>query len=122
MKFKEEDLYQYKAQVTRIIDGDTLDVNIELGFEISYKMRIRMYGIDAPESRTRNKAEKVKGLETKEWLRAKVEDKDIVIKTSKDRKGKFGRYLCILIVDGVDLNKQMVKLGLAKEYFGGKRK
>jgi micrococcal nuclease len=78
-----KDPYVYRIKsITKVVDGDTIDANIDLGFDISLTKRIRLAGIDSPESRTTNLKEKALGLESKEWLKKTLEDaKDILIKT-----------------------------------------
>ena len=119
----ENKLYHYSAEVTRVVDGDTVDAFVDLGFDMHSKQRVRLFGINTPECRTRNKEEKKAGLAAKarlvEMLR---ENKNkCVIKTRLDKKGKFGRVLGILYVNNCDLNTQLVKEGHAKKYFGGSR-
>ena len=109
-------MYEYRVKnVTKVVDGDTIDVDIDLGFNISYSQRVRLAGIDTPESRTSDKAEKVLGLESKEYLKYKLKDaKNIVIKTEKpDSSEKYGRILGWLYVDGntVSVNDQMIEEG-----------
>jgi len=87
-------MFEYRVkQITKIVDGDTIDVDIDLGFSISYSQRLRLAGIDTPESRTTDKLEKTLGLESKEYLKSKFKDaKDIVVKTEKpDSSEKYGR-------------------------------
>jgi micrococcal nuclease len=88
-------MYEYRCNVVKIIDGDTVDVDIDLGFGVwMRKQRIRMYGIDTPESRTRDLEEKKYGLAAKDFLTSLLDDEGgIVLKTHKDGKGKFGRIL-----------------------------
>jgi micrococcal nuclease len=88
-------MYEYRCNVVKIIDGDTVDVDIDLGFGVwMRKQRIRMYGIDTPESRTRDLEEKKYGLAAKDFLTGLLDDEGgIVLKTHKDGKGKFGRIL-----------------------------
>ena len=88
-------MHEYRCKVVKIIDGDTVDVDIDLGFGVwLHKERIRMYGIDTPESRTRDLEEKKYGLAAKDFLTGMLDDKGgIVLKTHKDGKGKFGRIL-----------------------------
>ena len=88
-------MYRYRCNVVKIIDGDTVDVDIDLGFGVwMRKQRIRMYGIDTPESRTRDLEEKKYGLAAKDFLTGLLDDEGgIVLKTHKDGKGKFGRIL-----------------------------
>jgi len=120
-------LYAYILSNIRVIDGDSIEATLDRGMGDSSRKIIRMYGIDAPESRTRNKEEKKKGLASKDWLlntitNAESDSIEIVIQSHKKGSGKYGRLLGTLIIDGEDINKSMVDLGLAKEYHGGKRK
>ena len=114
-------LHQYKAKCLRVIDGDTCDCLIDIGFKIFIKERIRFYGINTPESRTRDKAEKKRGLEVKEFVRIAIEGTDILLETHK--QGKFGRYLGTIYYgeENFNLNKELVDKGMAVSYFGGKR-
>ncbi|RLI60433.1 MAG: hypothetical protein DRO67_09050 [Candidatus Asgardarchaeum californiense] len=119
-------LYKYKAKVLRVVDGDTIDVLVDLGFDTFKKERLRLYGIDTPECRTRNLKEKEKGLAAKAFVIDKICDKEIMIST--EEKGKFGRYLALVYYkhdsnDGlyVCLNEELVEEGYAKRYLGGKR-
>ena len=106
------------SKVTKVVDGDTIDVIIDLGFVIMYKSRVRLFGIDTPESRTRDKVEKKYGLLAKEFLKSHLKGK-IVIKTHKDSEtGKFGRILGEIFVDGININELMCKKGHAVEYHG----
>ena len=88
-------MYEYRCNVVRVVDGDTVDVDIDLGFGVwMRKQRIRMYGIDTPESRTRDLEEKKYGLAAKDFLTGLLDDEGgITLKTHKDGKGKFGRIL-----------------------------
>jgi micrococcal nuclease len=116
-------MYEYRVKkLTNVVDGDTIDVEIDLGFNVSYAQRVRLAGIDTPESRTTDKAEKVLGLESKEYLKSKLKDaKLIVIKTEKpDSSEKYGRILGWLYVDGntISVNDQMIEDGYAWGYLG----
>ena len=88
-------MYRYKVEVTRVVDGDTVDVDIDLGFGVwLHKERVRLYGIDTPESRTRDLEEKKYGLAAKKFLTGMLDDPaGITLKTHKDATGKFGRIL-----------------------------
>ena len=88
-------MYEYRCKVVHIVDGDTVDVDIDLGFGVwMKKQRIRMYGIDTPESRTRDLEEKKYGLAAKAYLTGMLDDEaGIILKTHKDAEGKFGRIL-----------------------------
>jgi micrococcal nuclease len=112
----------YVKKVTNVVDGDTIDVDIDLGFDISFSSRVRLAGIDTPESRTSDKAEKILGLESKEYLKSKIKDaKSVVIKTEKmDSSEKYGRILGWVYLDGsgVSINEQMISEGYAWGYMG----
>ena len=112
-------MYEYNCQVTRIVDGDTIDVILDLGFKILYKSRVRLFGIDTPESRTRNKDEKARGKMASKFLEDSIAFGNVVIRTElKDSRGKFGRVLGTVVVDGVDINQAMCNAYLAVPYFG----
>jgi micrococcal nuclease len=116
-------MYEYFVrEVTKVVDGDTIDVIIDLGFSISYSSRVRLAGIDTPESRTRDKEEKILGLEAKKHLADRLKAaKRIVIKTEKlDSSEKYGRILGWLYLDGetTSVNNQMIQKGYAWGYLG----
>jgi micrococcal nuclease len=116
-------MYEYRVKkLINVIDGDTIDVDIDLGFDISLLRRVRMAGIDTPESRTTDKAEKVLGLESKEYLKKIMKDsKSIVIKTElPDSSEKYGRILGWVYLDGAtkSINEQMIEDGYAWSYMG----
>ena len=121
--------YVYKCKVTRVVDGDTVDADIDLGFNLVHRDRIRMVGIDTPESRTRNKVEKALGLASKARLKALISSaeslggkrgkKNIYLQTSKDGKGKFGRILGTIWVNGENVNDILIAENHARPYFGG---
>jgi len=116
-------MYEYHVKkVNNVVDGDTIDVDIDLGFDISFSSRVRMAGIDTPESRTKDLAEKKLGLEAKEYVKSKIKDaKEVVIKTEKmDSSEKYGRILGWLFLDGskVSVNEQMIADGYAWGYLG----
>ena len=111
-------MYEYNCKVKRVVDGDTVDVVIDLGFDIHFATRVRLYGMDTPESRTRNKDEKVRGYMSKDFLEEWMEKDDVIIRTRRDKKGKFGRVLGEMIVRGENINKLMIKECLAVEYCG----
>jgi len=92
-------MHEYRVKIVRVVDGDTVDVDIDLGFGVWLKNeRVRLLGIDTPESRTRDKEEKVYGLKAKEFLKEQLK-KGAILKTHKDGKGKFGRILGEFIVE-----------------------
>ena len=99
-------MYEYACTVDRVVDGDTVDVVLDLGFDVSFFSRVRLYGIDTPESRTRDKDEKARGLISKKFLQEALADQEVVIKTKlKDSRGKYGRVLGELWVDEVNINQ-----------------
>jgi micrococcal nuclease len=119
----ERDPYVYRVkQVLKVVDGDTIDADIDLGFDISLTKRVRLAGIDTPESRTTDKREKALGLESKDWLKNRLEfAKDIVIKTQlPDSTEKYGRILGKLYINNEEtsLNEQMIDEGYAWSYMG----
>ena len=116
-------MYEYHVKkVNNVVDGDTIDVDIDLGFDISFSSRVRLAGIDTPESRTKDLAEKKLGLEAKDYVKSKIKDaKEVVIKTEKmDSSEKYGRILGWVFLDGskVSVNEQMIADGYAWGYLG----
>ena len=117
--------YEYRAKLVRVVDGDTCDAMIDLGFDTWIKKRIRFMGVDTWECRTRNKEEKVKGLAAKEFTKRLLQDSDdgkFAIRSHG--VGKFGRVLGELFVKGhaQSVNKLLIDNGHAYEYHGGKKK
>ena len=112
-------MYEYKFKLDRVVDGDTIDVVIDLGFSILHKCRVRLFGIDTPESRTRNLDEKARGKLAKDFLSyCLASSDDHVIKTSVDGKGKFGRVLGEIYCDGKNINLLMIDKHHAVAYKG----
>lgn len=111
--------YQVKS-IKKIIDGDTFDCILDLGFDVLLEARVRMAGIDTPESRTRDKVEKKFGLASKTYLKDKMNKaENIIVRTELDNeKGKFGRVLGTVYLDGVNINQQMINEGYAVAYHG----
>ena len=111
----------YQAEVERVVDGDTVDVTLDLGFDVKlHKQRVRLHGIDTPESRTRNLAEKKLGLAAKERLKELCVGR---FKVKSLGKGKYGRVLGIPYTeDGQDICQLLIDEGHAVEYYGGKKK
>jgi endonuclease YncB( thermonuclease family) len=115
------------TKIDRVLDGDTIDVTIDLGFELYKKERVRIAGVDTPEKRTRNLEEKALGLDATDWLKDKLEgaisgDDDLVIRTELvGGTGKYGRLLgwCYIGDSTVSLNEQMIEEGYAHAYDGG---
>jgi micrococcal nuclease len=119
----EKIMYEYYVRkVENVVDGDTIDVLIDLGFDILFSSRVRLAGIDTPESRTKDIAEKTLGLESKEYLKKALKDaKSVVIKTEKmDSSEKYGRILGWVYINGdtVSLNDMMINDGYAWGYLG----
>ena len=122
-------MFKYNAKVIRVVDGDTVDALVDLGFSTFKKVRIRMMGINAPESRTRDMEEKAKGLAAKDRVKQLLAGCENITLVSHG-VGKFGRCLGELMLDKVDgkekltlvsLNKLLISEGHAVEYHGGKR-
>ena len=114
-------MYEYSVkEVVNVVDGDTIDIVIDLGFDLTKKERVRLAGIDAPESRTSNAEEKQFGLEAAEYLKSRLgSSSNLKVKTEKD--GKFGRMLGYLYDEKGSLNEDMVARGYAWVYDGGTR-
>ena len=122
---KKMDKHIYSAKVVRVVDGDTADAMIDLGFDTWVKKRIRFYGVDTWESRTRNLEEKKKGLAAKAYVKDILENSDegkFLLKSHG--VGKYGRVLGELFVKGNDtsVNELLKENGHASEYYGGKKK
>ena len=120
--------YNFRVtKIDKVLDGDTIDVTIDLGFDLHKKERVRVAGVDTPEKRTRNLEEKALGLDATGWLKAKLEetikgDEELIIRTElKGGVGKYGRLLVWLYVGDSDisLNEQMITEGYAHAYDGG---
>ena len=118
-------MYEYKSKILRIVDGDTVDVDIDLGFGMwMHKERVRMMGIDTPESRTRDKVEKKFGLASKQFVKdmmpvgSKQVLKTQIDRSGEDKKGKFGRILGDFLIDGKKLTETMIKEGYGVVYTG----
>jgi micrococcal nuclease len=112
----------YVKSVNKVVDGDTIDVVIDLGFDISFTSRVRLAGIDTPESRTKDLTEKALGLESKKYLADRIKAaKNVVIRTEKiNSSEKFGRILGWLYLDGESnsINHEMIEKGYAWGYLG----
>ena len=113
-------MYTYKAKLDRVVDGDTVDAHIDLGFDITIHKRIRLAGIDTPESRTRDLEEKARGLASKDRLIELLDGSEFVLESKE--VGKYGRVLGTLYIDGTNINDTLVDEGFAVEYWGGKKK
>ena len=118
-------MYEYRCKILRVVDGDTVDVDIDLGFGMwMHKERVRMMGIDTPESRTRDKVEKKFGLASKQFVKdmmpvgSKQVLKTQIDRSGEDKKGKFGRILGDFLIDGKKLTETMIKEGYGVVYTG----
>ena len=116
-------MYEYSCKVVKIVDGDTIDVDIDLGFGVWLKkQRIRLFGIDTPESRTRDLEEKKYGLAAKEYLTKWLTSGGVKIRTQKDAKGKFGRILGEMYCYDTNVNEKMIEEYHAVRYHGQSKK
>lgn len=109
-------LYTYAARVVQVYDGDTIKADVDLGFGVTLrKETFRLYGVDAPEMRG---ADRPQGILARDWLRARVLGREVTLKTIKDRKGKYGRWLAIICDANGDVIEDMVAAGLVarKDY------
>ena len=113
-------MYTYSCKILRIVDGDTVDVDIDLGFGVwMHRERVRMYGIDTPESRTSDKEEKVYGNLSKQFVKDQLPIGSMqTLVTHKDKTGKFGRILGDFLIEGKSLGETMVDKALAVRYNG----
>ena len=120
--------YNFRVvKIDKVVDGDTIDVTIDLGFDLYKKERVRIAGVDTPEKRTRDLEEKALGLDATYWMKKQLEDtiagdEELIIRTElKGGTGKYGRLLGCLYVgdDTVSLNEQMITEGYAWSYDGG---
>jgi len=107
-------MYEYRAFVRKVYDGDTVTVDIDLGFDVVLKnQKIRLVRINAPEVRGKERQE---GLKSRDALRAKIGNKWIKIKTQKDKKGKYGRWLGEIWLEDTNVNDWLLSEGLAIPY------
>jgi len=112
-------MYEYKAKLDRVVDGDTIDCVIDLGFDINYKCRVRLKGINTPETRTRDLEEKKRGFAAKDRVIELFEGQEtFIIKTELDKKGKYGRILGTIIINNNDesINQILLSEGHAEVY------
>jgi micrococcal nuclease len=119
-------MYEYKIKnLVEVIDGDTVDIEIDLGFDVTIKQRLRLQGIDSPESRTRDLTEKELGLKAKAWLSKKLKQSNLIVQTIKlESSEKYGRMLGVIYKQGeeISINEQMINEGYAWFYDGGEKK
>ena len=118
---KIQDNYIRKAKVLSVYDGDTMTLLVDCGYYTLRKITVRLLGVDTPEIRTKNKEEKERGIITRDWVRSMTLNEEVMVKSIKNGKGKFGRFLCEIYVGNICINKELVKRGMATSYWGGKR-
>lgn len=110
-------MYEYRATILRVIDGDTIEARVDLGFDVFAVQRFRLYGINAPETKGESRED---GRAATEYLRTLITtnaaDSVLTIQTRKDKREKYGRYLAVLMAGGVNLNAVMVNTGHAVPY------
>lgn len=109
--------YVYRAKITKVVDGDTVDVIIDLGFGVSFNTRLRLSGIDTMETNDRDAVKKALGLKAKERVKELLVGKEVTLQSFK--ADKYGRYLAEIYVDGLMVNNQLITEGLAVPYHGG---
>ena len=111
--------YYYEVEVLRVVDGATVDVRIDLGFNVWHKCRVGIVGINAPESRTKDLEEKEKGLAAKAWLKERLDNTSVELQSQGT--GKYGRVLGEFYICKININQEMIEVGHAVAYDGGKR-
>jgi micrococcal nuclease len=119
-------MYEYQAKYIRVVDGDTVDLDIDLGLDIHHQIRVRLYGINTPELHSSDPEEQKKAKEAKRYLEysllilPNLKSKDLIVKTVKDKTEKYGRYLAVIFADAdpVAVNQKLLDAGLAVPYFG----
>ena len=114
-------MYEYNAKLSKVIDGDTIDADIDLGFQTFIKQRIKLYGVDTPQSRSKVVTEKEEGIKAKNKL-IELLPRDFNVRTVLNRRGKFGRVLGhVYVIDSdgkeININETMIKEGYATKYF-----
>jgi len=118
-------MYDYMAQITKIIDGDTVDAIIDLGFDVKLKRRVRLAGIDTPELNSKNPQERQAAKIARDYLKSLLKSKEIYLKSEKVKWDKYNRYVAYIYVIPneyeVTVSKIMFDKGLAKPYYGGKK-
>ena len=109
-----EQKYIYTATIINVVDGDTVDARVDLGFDIYFNLRLRLFGIDTPELNSRDESEKFLAKRAKEFVQYAVLGKTVTIKTYK--KDKYGRYLAEIFLGSSMLNQQLIEENLARVY------
>lgn len=108
-----------QARIIDIYDGDSFTAVVNLGYNVTITEKFRVWGVDTPEIRTKDLAEKEEGLEVRNWVRNQLLGKEVQL--SAEKKGKFGRWLVTVCYDKKNLREELIKRDYAKPYFGGKR-
>jgi len=113
-------VFWYKARVVNVVDGDTVDLDTDLGFRITFRQRYRLYGIDTPEMNDLDLAVRASAVKAKEYVQAQVGGKEVVVNTHLDRADKYGRWLAVIhYLDSAgtwhDLNQELVRLDYARK-------
>jgi micrococcal nuclease len=111
-------MYEYRARYVGNYDGDTIDLEVDLGFNIRHTIRVRLADVNTPELRGGTKESKELAIEARDFVEETLgNDHELIVRTEKDRKGKYGRYIARIEVDGeFDLGEELLKLGLATKY------
>jgi len=116
------ELYTYRATLKNVVDGDTVDLDLDLGFDVLLTLRVRLLGINTPEIFGVSKTTEAykKGVEARTFVVTTLGGKNLIVKTEKDRQEKYGRYLATVFIDGdsESLNDKLVKLSYAVPYDG----
>jgi micrococcal nuclease len=109
--------YTYKGEVVYVVDGDTIDVVIDLGFRVSIQQRVRLLGVNAPELHSSSMEERVDAIRAREWVFNHLQDKEVVLISHKPISvDKYGRYLAQVWIGDLNVNAELLKLNLVKEY------
>lgn len=116
-----KDMYEYQATLIQAIDGDTVDLDIDLGLDIHHRIRVRIEGVDTPELHSSDASERAQALLAKQFTEDFLSKGAFIIRTFKDRKEKYGRYLVSAYVGNDNLGAALIAKGLAVPYSGGKR-
>lgn len=117
-----QDYYTYKANVIRVYDGDTVWCDIDLGFNIVLKnIKIRLYGINTPEVKTKNTLEKEAGIKVRNYVRELILNKEVTLKTFKNKNSKYGEYLGLIFIRDLNLNKNLITRNFCHEYYGDRK-
>ena len=109
----ENNFYVYKAKITEVYDGDTCTAKVDLGFSITFEIKLRLANIDTPEIRGEERPE---GLRVRDLVREMILGKEVIIETFRDTTGKYGRYIADIYIDDLHLNNWLLESGNAKPY------